>query len=245
MRSIKTKLFELNIFDSVTANYKLHAHENICICTISTGEMLFFHDGQDVLLTPGKIIIFNINQPHLLKEYKNISKYHILHIYAKSHIDLKLLEDSSTCKDFSKFCKRVLDGKKSDFIDRFLDTYGTKEYDFVKKSSLDTVKIYIDENIDKNISLKTIANKIKLNRSYLSRRFKKEFGLCVSRYLFNRRVHLSKEMLDRGEDITQIALELGFCDQAHFYKAFKSIFAITPNEYKNIKRVKSLSDCSH
>ncbi len=235
METLKTKLFELNIFDTVTANYRLHSHENICICAIKKGEMLFFHDGDEVLLTPLKIIVFNTNQPHLLKSYENISKYHILHIYADRYIDTKLIEDSSTCRDFFSFCDTVLDGKKSSFIDSFLGAYGKKEQSLSKKSNFELVKRYIDKNIDKNLSLENIAKKFKLNSSYLSRGFKKEFGLSPVRYLLNRRVHLSKEMLDCGKDITQIALELGFCDQAHFYKAFKSIFAITPNEYKKVK----------
>jgi len=65
--SIKTDKFELNIFSKIGANYKLHSHENLCICSIKKGEMLFFHDGEEVLLTPRKIIVFNTNQPHLLK----------------------------------------------------------------------------------------------------------------------------------------------------------------------------------
>ncbi len=235
METLKTKLFELNIFDSITANYRLHSHENICICAIEKGEMLFFHDGDEVLLTPLKIIVFNTNQPHLLKSYKGISKYHILHIFADSHIDVKLIEDSSTCRGFFSFCDAVLKGNKSDFIGEFLKTYGSNEKSFTKKSNFEAIKRYIDDNIDKNLSLETIAKKFNLNSSYLSRGFKKEFGLSPVRYLLNRRVHLSKEMLDCGKDITQTALELGFCDQAHFYKAFKSIFAITPNEYKKVK----------
>jgi len=198
--------------------------------------MLFFHDGDEVRLTPDKIIVFNTNQPHLLKSHKNISKYHILHIYADGYIEDKLIEKSSTCRAFFSFCDTVLRGKKSDFVEKFLSDFGKKEQNIEKKSNFEMIKSYIDKNIDKNLSLETIAKRFGLNSSYLSRGFKKEFGLSPSRYLLNRRVHLSKDMLDSGKDITQTALELGFCDQAHFYKAFKSIFAITPNEYKQIKR---------
>ena len=86
--------------------------------------------------------------------------------------------------------------------------------------------------------LEEISKKVNLNQSYLSRSFKKEYGLSPRSYLLNTRVNRSKKLLEQGLNISQIALELGFCDQSHFYKAFKNTFAITPNEYKNIKKYK-------
>ena len=198
--------------------------------------MLFFHDGEEICLTPSKIIVFNKNQPHKLKSYKSVEGYHVLHIYIDRYIESKIITQGSTCRDFYSFCSDVLEGKENGFIQRFLDIYEGNREDRILDKNIQNLKIYIDKNIDKNISLEDMSKRVNLNSSYLSRHFKKQFGLPPSRYLANRRVHLSKEMLDNGEDITQVALKLGFCDQAHFYKAFKSIFAITPNEYKTINK---------
>lgn len=236
INSIKTEWFELNILDSVSTNYKLHTHENICICAIQQGEMLFFHDGEDITLSPEKIIVFNANQPHFLKNYKDVTKYHILHIYEDKVLSPKIISDLATYERFFSFCTKALCGEKSDFIDSFLTRFQTdKEITFLNQN-FETIKEYIDDNLDKSISLDALAKKTNLNSSYLSRGFKKRYGLSPTRYIFNRRVHLSKKLLDEGKEITQIALELGFCDQSHFYKAFKSIFSITPNEYKQMKR---------
>ncbi len=90
--SIKTELFALNILDTISTNYKLHTHENICICAVEKGEMLFFHDGEDVRLNTNQIIVFNANQPHFLKNYKNVSRYHILHIYKDKVLFPKIIE---------------------------------------------------------------------------------------------------------------------------------------------------------
>jgi AraC-like DNA-binding protein len=234
--SLKTKLFELNIFDLVKTNYKLHTHENICLCAIKQGEMLFFHDAEELYLTPKKIMIFNANQPHFMKKHKNISGYHILHIYKDKRIFPKIIEEGSTCKAFFAFCDDTQKGIKSNFIENFLENYQIDKHNIASSDNFESIKKYIDENINTSISLEIIASKVNLNSSYISRGFKKKYGLSPSRYLTNMRVHRSKELLDKGGDITEIALELGFCDQAHFYKAFKSVFLITPNEYKQMRR---------
>ena len=234
--SIKTASFELNILDRVSTNYKLHTHENICICAINQGEMLFFHDGENVLLKPAEIIVFNTNQPHCLKHYHDITRYYILHIYKEAQLSPKIIRNPKLYQQFITFGAHALKGETDGFIDEFLHHYQTSSDDALLDETFEAIKSYIDANLEQSLSLEALAQKTNRNSSYLSRGFKKKYGLSPSRYIFNKRVHLSKQLLDEGKDITQIALELGFCDQSHFYKAFKSIFSITPNEYKQMKR---------
>jgi len=233
---VKTDLYELNIFNNIERNSKLHSHNNICICAVKEGEMVFFHDGEEITLAPNKIIVFNINQPHKLKNYKNVSEYHILHINQYDALLPKIIESSSTYEDFMCFSQKVLKNYKSDFVDRFFETYKIDKKSKEVNKNLEIIKNFIDDNIDKNISLQEMAEKASLNQSYFSRSFKKKYGLSPHNYILNERVNRSKKLLEKGFDIAQIALELGFYDQAHFYRAFKNLFLITPNEYKNIKQ---------
>jgi len=238
----KTDLYELNIFNNIERNSKLHFHNNICICTLKKGEMVFFHDGEEITLSPNKIIVFNVNQPHKLKRYKNILEYHILHINLDGILLPKIIEDTSVYKEFINFSQKALKNGKSDFIERFLKTYKIDKKSKGVNENLEIIKKYIDKNIDKNISLEEMAKKVNLNQSYLSRSFKKKYGLSPHNYMLNERVNRAKKLLEEGLDISQIALELGFYDQAHFYKAFKNSFLITPNEYKNIGKNRTISN---
>ncbi len=233
---VKTDLYELNIFNNIERNCKLHFHNNICICIVKKGEMVFFHDGEEIILSPNKIIVFNVNQPHKLKRYKNVLEYHILHINENEVLLPKIIQNTSTYEDFISFSQRALKNKKSNFVENFLKTYKIDRKEVEVNKNLEMIKNFIDVNIDKNIPLKDMAKKANLNQSYLSRSFKNRYGLSPHNYVLNERVNRSKNLLEEGLDISQIALDLGFYDQAHFYKAFKNSFLITPNEYKNIKK---------
>ncbi len=234
---VKTDLYELSIFNNIERNCKLHAHNYICIGALKKGEMVFFHDGEEITLTPNKIIVFNVNQPHKLKRYKDVSEYHILHINLDEIFLPKIIDNSSAYDDFICFSQKVLKNEKSDFIEKFIMRYKIDKKLKMPNENLEKIKKFIDENIDKNISLEEMAKKANLNQSYLSRSFKKQYGLSPHDYVLNERVNMSKKLLEQGLDISQIALELGFYDQAHFYRAFKNSFLITPNEYKNIKHI--------
>jgi len=232
---VKTDLYELSIFNNIERNSKLHSHNYICIGALKKGEMVFFHDGDKITLTPNKIIVFNVGQPHKLIQHKEVLEYHILHIHLDKIFLPKIIESSSTYEDFIYFSQKVLKNENSDFVDRFLNIYKIDKTPKAINENLENVKKFIDENIDRNISLEEMAEKANLNQSYLSRSFKKQYGLSPHNYALNERVNRSKKLLEQGFDISQIALELGFYDQAHFYRAFKNSFLITPNDYKNIK----------
>jgi len=235
---VKTDLYELNIFSKVKQNSKLHSHNNICICALKKGEMLIYHDGDELTLSPNKIIVFNVDQPHKQISHKDVSGYYILHINSDDILLPKIIENSSIYEDFINFSAEALKNEKNDFVEKFILKYRTDKKSKEVNTNLEIIKNFIDENIDRNFSLEEISKKINLNQSYLSRSFKKEYGLSPRSYLLNTRVNRSKKLLEQGLDISQVALELGFCDQSHFYKAFKNRFAITPNEYKNIKKYK-------
>ncbi len=226
---LKNKLFELNIFDTVKNSYKLHSHENLCICSIKKGDMTFLHGKEELLLKPGQIIIFNKNQPHKLIKDDNVSDYHILHIFKECYIKDKIIDDQ---ENFEYFISLKSDASIINFIYTFLDRYAVKSIETPEDKKIKKIKEYLDKNFIEEFSLEDIAKKFRLNPSYLSRKFKEQYGLSPLRYITNKRVHLSKEMLKNGEDISQISLKLGFFDQPHFYKAFKSIFQITPEKYK-------------
>ncbi len=71
-----------------------------------------------------------------------------------------------------------------------------------------------------------------LSRYDLARQFRIMFGTSPYRYLLMRRMDDARERLRRDRRLVEIAHDAGFADQAHFTRAFKSTFGLTPARYR-------------
>ena len=93
---------------------------------------------------------------------------------------------------------------------------------------------YIDKNYQYKIKLEEIAEMVHLNSSYLSKVFKEQMGISISDHILNRRLNAAVIMLKKhpGKPISDVAVESGFYDTAHFSKAFKNAYSMTALQYK-------------
>lgn len=66
---------------------------------------------------------------------------------------------------------------------------------------------------------------------HLIRLFQKHLGMTPYAYLTQIRIAKSRQLLRRGEPVAQVALDVGFADQAHFTKRFKQLTGTTPALY--------------
>ncbi len=66
---------------------------------------------------------------------------------------------------------------------------------------------------------------------HLIRLFQKHLGLTPHAYLTQVRIAKSRQLLTLGEPVAQVALDVGFADQAHFTKRFKQLTGTTPALY--------------
>ena len=65
----------------------------------------------------------------------------------------------------------------------------------------------------------------------LARQFRIMFGTSPYRYLLMRRLDFARERMHRERPLAEVACDAGFADQAHFTRAFKSAFGLTPARY--------------
>lgn len=92
----------------------------------------------------------------------------------------------------------------------------------------------VNENYKNKISLKTVANHLHTNPSYLSMLFKQEMGITFTDYLNQVRINKSCELLTNTSlNLIDVSLQAGFDDQSYFSKVFKKLKGITPKSYRN------------
>lgn len=89
-------------------------------------------------------------------------------------------------------------------------------------------------------TLTNIAAQLDVSPAYLTDAFRRQEGLSIARY--QRRLRLSRALIElpHTEDISALALELGFSSHAHFSTAFRATYGETPSMYR--RRVRGRSE---
>ncbi|CAN1601801.1 AraC family transcriptional regulator [Pseudomonas mediterranea] len=91
---------------------------------------------------------------------------------------------------------------------------------------------FIHDHCTEALKLEDICAAAQLSPSYLSRAFKRHYGMTPHAFLVNRRIQFARRQLREGKLIADVALDSGFADQAHFQRAFKQHLAATPGQYR-------------
>ncbi len=121
-------------------------------------------------------------------------------------------------------------------LDSFAEPLNKKTRLLPGKRELKIQKItaYIDENFKAPISLQQLAQKMDMNRAYLSTYFKKYMEIGFHEYLTRKRLEYAAHIMNNSRKNTlDIALASGFPDIKSLNSAFKKYFNLTPGKYRS------------
>ena len=92
---------------------------------------------------------------------------------------------------------------------------------------------YIRHHIPEDVTLKDLSKRVYLNPAYFSRLFYKVVGEHFTEYLQKQKMKLACTYLkDSRYKVYQVCEMVGYKDVRNFYKAFRKIIGITPQEYR-------------
>lgn len=95
---------------------------------------------------------------------------------------------------------------------------------------------YINENIEKKITVSALSETCGISPDYLSQIFKEEIGENLSTYIMKRKLESAKEMLLQNKSNAEICKALRFSSVSHFITAFKKHCNMTPSEWVNLTK---------
>ncbi len=96
--------------------------------------------------------------------------------------------------------------------------------------------IYTNEHLLEPITVRSIAESIFVNPSYLSSVFKQETGESLSHYIRRKRIRHAEMLLREGKDtMADIAAACQFCSQSHFIQVFRKMKGLTPEQFKRME----------
>jgi AraC family transcriptional regulator len=99
------------------------------------------------------------------------------------------------------------------------------------------------ENIAETISLMDLARVAKMSRFCFCRRFHRLYGKTPMRWFWEIRTILAMEMIIAfpGKSLTDVAFACGFGSSAHFSRAFRSQFGLSPSEMRELAMTSDLT----
>lgn len=95
------------------------------------------------------------------------------------------------------------------------------------------VREYINEHLEKELSLSDLGKVSAMSPHHFARQFKQATGLSPHQYVTLRRIEQAKVLLAKTDlPITEIALQVGCASQSHLSKLFRKITGTSPKAYR-------------
>lgn len=108
-----------------------------------------------------------------------------------------------------------------------------QEGTIIALASIKRIHELLQDQPQHDYNLQYLSTLAELSPYQLIRQFKKAYGLPPHAFQLDLRIKKAKPLLRQGMSLSQVALELGFADQAHFQRHFKKRLAVTPKSYQN------------
>lgn len=105
--------------------------------------------------------------------------------------------------------------------------------DYRNKSRMQQAIDYIQEHYATDLNMAVVSNHVSMNYSLFSYAFKQYTGKNFVNYLKELRVNEAKRLLAETDmRVIEISQQVGYENEKHFMKIFKSVSGVSPTEYR-------------
>ncbi len=166
-------------------------------------------------------------------EFKpNTAKYFIpcqLHDFQNDIVDITEIWGNDAYELTQQITALKNDSNKISLIEEFL------KYKIIKKK-----QSVIDNSVNLIIASKgfvevsELARKACLSNAQFRKRFKEEIGISPSQYCKIVRINTTLDLFEKSyqKPLVELSYQLGYFDQSHFIKDFKSVTGFSPRSFK-------------
>ena len=104
-------------------------------------------------------------------------------------------------------------------------------------SLAESVRVYLQENYDRQVDLSALAESLAVSAPYLSKLFHEQTGTSPMRYLTDLRMSRARKLLaDSSLTVREIAVRVGYPDPFHFSRSFKNAVGVSPAQFREQSR---------
>lgn len=242
----------------------MHTHTTAEIFYFISGKAVYHVEGSTYSLQPGDLLIMRPGEAHYVKQddqapYERIClnfevdllsgldpENTVLHpFYDREAGKRNLYRTVNTPDDI---CRTYLDNILDSPNDRLkalanlmllLQQIGTmfKRADTAQKQP-DTIENqiirYINQNLEKALSIRELCDKFFISRAQLCRRFRNATGTSVGKYVTAKRLLMAQNKIRQGLKPTEVFATCGYQDYSTFYRAYVQYFGHSPRDARQI-----------
>ena len=149
-----------------------------------------------------------------------------------------ILTDIYTLASSSDYIRDMrINGKLNDLLTLLMESSWHREAhtNAPKKMEISRVKSFLDEHYGEKLSLESMASHFFIDKHYLARLFKEQYGVTLVTYLQQVRITHAKRMLRfTDKSIEEIGLECGIGELNYFSRVFKKLEGVSPSEFRRV-----------
>lgn len=101
-----------------------------------------------------------------------------------------------------------------------------------RQKLVDRAKLVLSSDLMRRWTLAEVASELRVSPVYLTQIFQQVEGLPLYHYQLRLRLARSLDLLARYNDLTTLALDLGFSSHSHFGAAFRRLYGCSPSAFQ-------------
>ena len=241
-------------------SYDVHTHDTACFALLTHGAIRIRMRGQEIIARKGDLYAIEADEPHAGSPLDEAG-WKQRTLYVDSRFLRSLVGDERTRGSLDMRGPILRDAKLASmlyavhycsqtqgprlqreelyltFAARLIERHVENAARSVESSdseerAIKTAREFIDQSIDRNISLTQIADAAGLPALRLYRAFEKSTGMTPHAYQRQARVKLAAKLIRARRPLGEVAFATGFADQAHLTRWFRRMLGVTPGNYQ-------------
>ncbi|MEL6673906.1 MAG: AraC family transcriptional regulator [Bacteroidota bacterium] len=233
------------------SSFPEHFHETYCVSLIYEGTEIIQIGNKKIYSEAGRISICNPYEIHANPIFdadqsvsfdtfypsqdvvKRLLGFKALfhHTQSPSSENIRLFREIKSA--FQQREVKSLEHKLAHFLRGLrtkADTYSTgKDQQNARWSE---IMYFIDGNLEGKITIEMLAHFMGMNKFNFAKGFRTRFGMSPINFVLMKKIFAAKALINPHTNLTELAYQFDFADQAHFSRTFKRFIGISPRQFR-------------